>query len=166
MALRENIFVLPIDFLPNGRPLFLFDSMRMEKGYGYWKADYITEFNPIGPGLDRFVDMDKDFPGKAGLQVQVSAGNRKQRVILELDSTKASAQPGEGIFLGGKSVGSITSAAWGYRTQKNLAMAYITPEYAVENSELEVLLLGDTVKATVCKSCLYDSGNLIPRGLS
>jgi len=109
--------------------------------------------------------MEKDFPGKSGLQAQVSAGNRRQRVMLELDSTQAPAQPGEGVFLDGKPVGSITSAAWGYRTHKNLAMAYISPEYAAENSELEVLLLGDTVKASVCKPCLYDSGNRIPRGL-
>jgi len=145
--------------------MYAIDSMRMEKGYGHWKADYITEFNPVEAGLDRFVDMEKDFPGKSGLQAQVSAGNRRQRVMLELDSTQAPAQPGEGVFLDGKPVGSITSAAWGYRTHKNLAMAYISPEYAAENSELEVLLLGDTVKASVCKPCLYDSGNRIPRGL-
>ena len=45
-------------------------------------------------------------------------------------------------------------------------MAYIAPEYTAEGVDLEVLILGDNVKATVCKPCLYDSRNLIPRGLS
>ena len=108
--------------------------------------------------------MSKDFPGKEGLQVQIAAGNRKQRVILELDSTLAPAQPGEGIFLGGKPVGAITSAAWGYRTQKNLAMAYVDPEHAAEGTALEVLLIGQPTRAMVCKPCLFDSRNELPRG--
>ena len=144
--------------------MYAIDSMRIEKGYGHWKGDFITEFNPIEAGLDRFIDMAKDFPGKAGLQAQVSSGNRKQRVILELHSTHAPAQPGEGVFTGDKAVGSITSAAWGYRTQKNLAMAYVEPEYAVEGSVLEVLLMGQPTRAIVCGSCLFDSENALPRG--
>jgi dimethylglycine dehydrogenase len=144
--------------------MYAIDSMRMEKGYGHWKGDFITEFNPIEAGLDRFVDMSKDFPGKAGLQTRVSAGNRKQRVILDLDSTHAPAQPGEGVFLDDKPVGSITSAAWGYRTQKNLAMAYVDPQHATEGSVLEVLLIGQPTPAIVCKPCLFDSGNALPRG--
>jgi dimethylglycine dehydrogenase len=140
------------------------DSMRMEKGYGHWKGDFITEFNPIEAGLDRFVDMKKDFPGKSGLQDQASTGNRKQRVMLELDSSQTPAQPGEGVFLHGKAVGSITSAAWGYRTQKNLAMAYVDPLHCTEGSVLEVLLTGQSTRAIVCQPCLFDPGNALPRG--
>ena len=143
--------------------MYAIDSMRLEKGYGHWKGDFITEFNPVEAGLQRFVDMNKDFPGKAGLQAQISAGNRKQRVLLELDSNHAPAQPGEGVFLNGKPVGSITSSAWGYRTQKNLAMAYVDPQHAVEGSVLEVLLIGQPTRATVCKLCLFDPKNTIPK---
>lgn len=144
--------------------MYAIDSMRMEKGYGHWKGDLITEFNPIEAGLDRFVDMSKDFPGKEGLHAQIAAGNRKQRVILELDSTLAPAQPGEGVFLGGKPVGAITSAAWGYRTQKSLAMAYVDPEHAAEGTVVEVLLIGQATRAMVSKPCLFDSRNALPRG--
>ena len=56
--------------------MYAIDSMRIEKGYGHWKADFITEFNPIEAGLQRFVDMTKRFPGKVGLQAQQSIGNR------------------------------------------------------------------------------------------
>ena len=146
--------------------MYAIDSMRLEKGYGHWKADFITEYNPIEAGLERFVNLDKDFPGKAGLLAQIEAGCRKLRVVLAIDSSVAPAQPGEGVFHAGIAVGSITSATWGYRTDKNLVMAYVAPEYAAENAELEVFVLGKTVKAKVCKSCLYDSRNLIPRGVS
>ena len=108
--------------------------------------------------------MSKEFPGKVGLQAQISKGNRKQRVTLELDTTFAPAQPGEGVFAGGKPVGSITSASWGYRTQKNLAMAYVDPSHSVEGTNLEVLLIGQPTSATVCKLCPLDSKKAMPRG--
>ncbi len=145
--------------------MYAIESMRIEKGYGHWKADFITEFNPMEAGLSRFVDTDKAFPGKRGLLAQLNAGNRKERVMLELDCTNATAHPGEGVFLDGQAIGSITSAAWGYRTNKNLAMAYIAPEYARVNSELQVLIFGETIRAIVCELCSFDVMNNIPRGL-
>ncbi|CUK19664.1 Aminomethyltransferase [Ruegeria denitrificans] len=146
--------------------MFAIDSMRLEKGYGHWKGDFITEFNPIEARLSRFVNQHKDFPGKPGLLAQKKAGNRKERVILEIHSTKGPAQPGEGVFLDGVPIGSITSASWGYRTNKNLAMAYIDPKHVAGGSELEVLLIGETVCATVCPPCLFDPENTLPRGLA
>ena len=145
--------------------MYAIDSMRIEKGYGHWKADFNTEFNPAEAGLDRFVDMSKDFPGKEGLQARIAAGHRKQLITLEVDGNFAPAQPGEGVFLKDKPVGVITSAAWGYRTNKNLAMAYVNPEHAAEGTVLEVRLIGQSSRATVCKSCLFDYGNALPRGL-
>ncbi len=141
--------------------MYAIDSMRIEKGYGHWKGDFISEFNPIEAGLDRFVDLSKSFPGKAGLQAQIQAGNRTQRVLLSIDSKRAPAQPGEGVFVGDKPVGSITSASWGYRVGMNLAMAYVHPEFARVGCELEVHLLGEVVRAVVDEGCVFDSENKI-----
>ena len=146
--------------------MYAIDSMRLEKGYGHWKADFITEFNPIEAGLERFVDLNKDFPGKEGLLAQTEAGYRKLRVVLAIDSNDAPTQPGEGVFHKGIAVGSITSASWGYRTHQNLAMAYVDANYAAENIELEVFIFGKTVKARACKLCLYDPLNFVSRGVS
>ena len=143
---------------------YAIESMRIEKGYGHWKADFITEFNPVEAGLEYFIDMSKAFPGKNGLEDQLSKGNRRERVLLILDNNTAPAQPGEAVFANNRPVGTITSAAWGYRTNQNLAMAYIIPEHANLGDELEVLLLGERVRATVTELGIFDSKNLIPRG--
>lgn len=143
---------------------YAIESMRIEKGYGHWKADFITEFNPIEAGLNFFVDMSKGFPGKRGLERQMAKGNRRERVLLVLDSTTAPAQSGETVFAADQPVGTITSAAWGYRTKRNLAMAYVSPKHANPGNELEVLLLGESVKAIVVELGLYDAKNAIPRG--
>jgi dimethylglycine dehydrogenase len=144
--------------------MFAIDSMRLEKGYGHWKSDFITEFNPIEAGLSHFVDLKKRFPGKTGLLAQIEVGNRKTRVILEIHSDARTAHPGEGVFVDGAPIGSVTSAAWGHRTDKNLAMAYIDPEYSNEGERMDVLLFGETTRATVCPLCRFDPDNALPRG--
>lgn len=139
--------------------------MRLEKGYGHWKEDLVTEFNPVEAGLGRFVDFSKEFPGKAGLQQQVRAGNRRERVLLVIHSRDAPAQAGETVFFQGRPAGTITSGAWGYRTGKNIAMAYVDPLQARTGTELEVMLPGGNAKAVVSAACLYDPANTIPQGL-
>ncbi|HAR51309.1 FAD-dependent oxidoreductase [Roseovarius nubinhibens] len=146
--------------------MYAIDAMRMEKSYGHWKADFITEFNPIEAGLKRFVNLNKGFPGKPGLLAQIEAGNRRDWVLLEIDSREAPAQAGEGVFAGGRPVGSITSAGWGYRVQKNLALAYVDPDHAEIGTELEVLLIGKPTRATVCAPSPFDPKNEIPRGIA
>ena len=144
--------------------MYAIDAMRMEKGYGHWKGDFITEFNPIEAGVERFVDMSKTFRGKDGLQRQIALGNRRNRVLIELDDTTAPAHAGEAIFDGDKPVGTITSASWGYRVNKNLAMAYVDPEKTQTGTELRVFLIGKRIRATIVDACLYDADHAIPRG--
>ncbi|MDH3375746.1 MAG: aminomethyltransferase family protein [Gammaproteobacteria bacterium] len=136
--------------------MYAAESMRIEKGYGHWKADLITEYNPVEAGLERCVDMRKSFPGQAGLQAQLRSGLRKNRVLIAIDSDRAPAQSGESVFDGKTVVGTITSGAWGYRIARNIAMAYIDPEYAAVGTRLEVSLLGRCVRVDVCGVCLYD----------
>lgn len=144
--------------------MYAIESMRMEKGYGHWKGDFITEFNPVESGVERFVDMSKSFPGKEGLEHQIALGNRRNRVLIALDNSTAPAHAGETVFDNDDPVGTITSAAWGYRVKKNLAMAYIDPEKANVGTALSVFLVGKRTQAAVVEPCLYDADHSIPRG--
>jgi dimethylglycine dehydrogenase len=146
--------------------MYAIESMRMEKGYGHWKGDFITEFNPMEAGVSRFVDLSKDFPGKDGLERQIALGNRRERVLIEIDSDSAPAHAGETVFDGETPVGTITSAAWGYRSNKNLAMAYVEPTHSGVGTDLSVLLIGQRVAATIVEHCVYDAAHAIPRGQS
>ena len=134
---------------------YALESMRLEKGYGHWKTDFIDEYNPIEAGLERFVDLGKSFPGKEGLQQQLDAGIRRKRVLLEVECESSPCQPGESVYRGDEVVGTITSAAWGFRVRKNLAMAYLKPECVSAENHLEVALLGHRYKVFVT------DGNLI-----
>ncbi|MEM6760819.1 MAG: FAD-dependent oxidoreductase [Pseudomonadota bacterium] len=126
------------------------ESMRMEMGYLHWKADLITEFDPFETGLHRFVKMDKDFIGKAALEMRMQPGAQRQLVLMSLDTTRATAQPGASVMHAGAVVGTVTSGAMGHRTGHNLALAFVAPEHAAIGAEAQIDLLGELVTATVC----------------
>jgi hypothetical protein len=130
-----------------GFGMYALESMRLERGYGHWKSDLIDEYNPLEVGLARFVNLEKSFPGKKRLQAQLESGNRRERVLLMVECETAPCQPGEPVYQDNDVVGSITSAAWGFRMQKNLVMAYLEPAFAASGTQLEVSLLGQRYRA-------------------
>ena len=139
------------------------ESMRMEKGYLHWKADLITEFNPFETGLGRFVAMEKEFIGRAALEAMVRAGPRKKLVSLEIDCDHAPSHGGASVCVGGRLVGTVTSAAWGHRVARNLAYAFIDPAYAGIGAELTVDVMGIPQEARVIAPSPYDPDNMIVR---
>ncbi len=138
--------------------LYAVESMRIEKGFRHWKADLITEFNPFESGLDRFVRLDNEFIGKAGLLDMQAKGPRRSFVSLVVDDDTAPAQPGDSILANEHVVGTVTSAAWGYRVGKNIAMGFVDPGHALVGTELAVEVVGRSVRAIVCDFCHYDPG--------
>ena len=135
------------------------DSMRLEKGFRHWKADLVTEYDPFESGLDRFVRMNKpDFVGKAALEERRRAGPRRRFVSLEVKCDHAPAHGGSSIVSGGRVVGTVTSAGWGHRTGRNIAMGFIEPEFAEAGCRLAVEVIGEPVAAVVVEDCLYDPG--------
>lgn len=135
------------------------ESMRIEKGYRHWKADLIAEFNPMESGLERFVNLDKDFVGKDSLVRMLEAGPRRTFVMLEVDCGDAIAHPGDAVLDDGAVRGTVTSAAWGHRTGKNLAMAFVDPPDAQSGDDLGVEILGHVYAARIVELCQYDPAN-------
>lgn len=136
--------------------LYATESMRLEKGFRHWKADLITEYNPLETALDRFVLWDKDFVGKTALERMAADGPRRCFASLIVDTTVSPAQPGDSVLSDGKVVGSVTSAGWGHRLEENIALAFVDPSFARRDSRLEVEILGERVPARVGETCRYD----------
>ncbi len=135
------------------------DSMRLEKGYRHWKADLLTEFNPLESGLSQFVKLDKGFVGKDALQAMAENRTSKNFVTAEIKTNEAPAQPGGSVIKDGRVIGTITSAGWGYRIDKNIAMAFVEAEFCQIGSTFEIEIIGKTYPAEVCTPCLYDPEN-------
>ena len=141
--------------------LYATESMRMEKGYRHWKADLIYERNPIEAGLDRFVKLDKpEFIGKSALLEEIKRGPERVFVALTVDCDIAAAHAGDSLYSGDSLIGSVTSGDYGHRVKKNIAYAFVKPEYSETGKQLTIGILGKNYPAQVCEMCLYDPQNL------
>jgi len=134
------------------------DSMRIEKGFRHWKSDLVTEFDPYESSLDRFVKADKpEFIGKQALAAKLAEGLTRRFVTLHIDCDHAPAQPGDSIVCDGRVVGTVTSADWGHRVNRNLAMGFVEPAMADVGQALQVDVIGEPMPATVTEHCVYDA---------
>ncbi|SLN63360.1 4-methylaminobutanoate oxidase (formaldehyde-forming) [Falsiruegeria litorea R37] len=124
-------------------------SLRIEKGYGSWGREYSPEYWPQEVALERLIKLDKDFLNKDAYLAVKDNPSREVLSVFEVDAVHdADASGGEPIFTkDGKSVGRVTSGAYGYSVGKSLAIGYADPSVAQPGDELEVFILGKPHKA-------------------
>ncbi len=90
--------------------------MRIEKSFGSWAREYRPIYGPFEAGLDRFVDFKKgDFIGRSAAAEEKESGGALRLVTFKVDATDADAIGDEPIWHDGKTVGWVTSGAFGHR---------------------------------------------------
>jgi len=161
MAIYEQVNAVGV---PTAFGALANEAMRIEKGYPHWRADLITERTPLEAGLERFVRFDKDdFIGRQALLNQQRAGPPTRLVTIAVDCDIATAHPGDPIFSGDTLLAAVTSAAFGHRVKKNLAMGYLPVATATPETKLEIEILGHQYPAKVLEAPAYDPTNQRPR---
>jgi dimethylglycine dehydrogenase len=63
------------------------------------------------------------------------------------------------VFKGDERVGLVTSAGYGHRIKRSIALAYVRRDLAVDGAALEIEVLGERVRAVVAREPLYDPQN-------
>jgi dimethylglycine dehydrogenase len=133
------------------------DSLRLEKGYGIWNAEFRQDGTPGMTGLDRFVAFDKgDFVGAAAARRERDDGAPKRLVLMEVDSEDADAAKDDGIWVGDRLVGEITSGAYGHTAAMSLAFGMLDAKAAVDAPELTVYVIGCPRAARILPEIPYD----------
>ncbi len=138
------------------------ESMRLEKSYRMWGSDLTRDYTPFEASLDRFVRLNKgEFIGKAALQRQLTLGVPTRFVTLEVHGVvDADAMGNEPIFdRSGVMVGRATAGAYGHVLGKSLALGYVQAPLAAVGTELQILILGETRRATVLPESPLDPEN-------
>ena len=151
--------------LENGEPFGIHEygfnallSMRLEKSFGIWSAEYTQGYTPGMTGLDRWINWQKnDFIGKKASYLEKSGNGPNQKLVtLEVDSSDSDASGFEPIWKNGKRVGFITSGGYGHRVQKSLAMGLINTDLAESGEEIDVHIVGKEKKAKIIPVSPYD----------
>ncbi|MEL7464761.1 MAG: FAD-dependent oxidoreductase [Pseudomonadota bacterium] len=125
------------------------NSMRLEKGYRGWGADLTTERSPLEAGLVAFVRPD--------LRENLVRDGAWDMVLLEIEIADVDPFYAHTVWRGGRPVGIVASGAYGHRTGKALAFAYLREPDA--RDELTVSILGDARPATILDEAPYDPLN-------
>lgn len=138
--------------------LYAVNSMRMEKGYKAWSTELTNELTMLEADMGRFFAAKKDdFVGKAATLAQV--GRPFKIVYVEVDAADTDARGGEPLFAQGRCIGVSTSGAYGFRVGKSLAFACVEPDFAAPGGVLEILLQGESRRATVLPGPAFDPDN-------
>ena len=134
-----------------------FDSLRLEKGYRLWGQDINIEHDPLEAGLGFAVRWDKGFQGKAALGAIRDAGGPAERLCcMTFDDAGTVVMGKEPIWSGGRVVGYVTSAAYGYAVGRGIVYGYLPAELSAEGTAVEVEYFGVRHPATVTVEPLWD----------
>ncbi len=141
-------------------------SMRLEKSFGIWSAEFTQLYTPGETRMDRWIAWDKgEFNGrKAAIAERDGNGPNRQLVTLDVDADDADAGGYDPVWSGGNLVGFVTSGGYGHIVQKSLAMALVATDLATEGQELSVHVVGRERAARVIAPSPYDPTGKAMRG--
>ena len=133
---------------------------RIEAGMLSYHADMTLANNPYELNMDRLVnlDMEADFIGKAAL-TRIKEKGVKQRLVgleIEGDPFIGSNDFFWPVMKDGKQVGTVTSAIYSPRLEKNIALAMLSVGHAETSTALTVDKLNEMRSCTVVPIPFYD----------
>ena len=154
-----------------GKPLGLrnfgtraFNSMRMEKGYRAYGHEFTEEISGIEAGMDRFIDLSRDFIGAQNMRQRHANGVDMALAYLVFDDeVPAEVFGNEAVYVNGEHTGIITGGAYGYRVGKSLGFAYVKPEHAVAGQAMTVETSDGTRQCHVEIDPAYDPSSSLLR---
>jgi dimethylglycine dehydrogenase len=131
--------------------------LRQEKSYRAFGNELGRDATPLEADLPRFVDLSKDFNGKAKM---LETGVRSKCCTLLIDGPSDADPWGkEALLLNGEKVGRLTSGGYSVAFGKQIGMGYVRPELAVLGTKLKVKMLRQEWDAVVVEDSPFDPTN-------
>ncbi len=166
ITLRETLLEAGAEFGIREFGFYTMNSLRLEKSFGIWSAEFRQEYTPAETGMDRWIDWQKKgFTGREGaIKARDEGAPAKVLVTLEIDAGNADASGYEPVWQGDTRVGYVTSGGYGHHVKKSLALALIDPASAETGTELAVHVVGKLRPAKVIAASPYDPAGQAMRG--
>jgi glycine cleavage system T protein (aminomethyltransferase) len=118
------------------------DTLRLEMGYALHGNDISTDTDPFEARLGWAVAMGKgDFRGRDALAARKEAGPRRLLVGL-LSADRLIPRHGMAVLDGDRPVGEVTSGTFSPTLRQGIALAYVLPDVAAKDTELQVDVRG------------------------
>jgi aminomethyltransferase len=121
--------------------------------YGHEISESITVWEA---GLERFCKMEKgEFVGREALARQKAEGVRRTLIGLEMTERGIARDGYKVMDASGSEIGCVTSGSYAPYLKKNIALAYVPREHAALETELQVEIRGQGVRARVVPTPFY-----------
>ncbi|MGX9351817.1 GcvT family protein [Shimia sp. W99] len=132
--------------------------LRQEKSYRAFGTELGRDATPAEADLPRFIDLSKEFHGKAEMEAK---GIRAKCCTLLIDGPDDADPWGrEALYTPeGTRVGRLTSGGYSVAFEKSIGMGYVTPDLAVEGIKLKVKMQDKLWDAVVTCDSPYDPKN-------
>jgi glycine cleavage system T protein (aminomethyltransferase) len=132
------------------------NTLRLEGKLPLYGHEISDTINVWEAGLDRFCKMEKpEFVGREALEK--ARGGKIERTLVGLEMIdRGIARDGYRILNGeGEQIGYVTSGSYAPFLKKNIALAYVPPEFSALGTELQVEIRNQGVKAKVVPTPFY-----------
>ncbi|MGB7864255.1 MAG: glycine cleavage T C-terminal barrel domain-containing protein, partial [Candidatus Sulfotelmatobacter sp.] len=132
------------------------NTLRLEGKLPLYGHEISDTINVWEAGLDRFCKMEKpEFIGRAALEKAKAEGVSRTLVGLEM-TERGIARDGYKVLDGaGREIGYVTSGSPAPFLKKNIALAYVPPEFALAGTAVKVEIRGQGVGAQVVPTPFY-----------
>ncbi len=131
--------------------------LRQEKSYRAFGTELGRDATPLEADLPRFVDLSKEFHGKAAM---LEKGIRSKCVTLLIDGPEDADPWGrEALYHDGARVGRLTSGGYSVAFGKSIGMGYVAPELAKVGQKLQVKMFDQLWPAEIAEDSPHDPTN-------
>jgi aminomethyltransferase len=132
------------------------NTLRLEGKLPLYGHEISDTINVWEAGLDRFCKMEKpEFIGRAALEKAKAAGVKRTLVGLEMTERGIARDGYKVLDTAGSEIGYVTSGSPAPFLKKNIALAYVPPEFGAIGTALKVEIRGQGVGAAVVPTPFY-----------
>jgi len=132
------------------------NTLRLEGKLALYGHEISDTVNVWEAGLARFCKMEKgEFVGREALQKAKAEGVTRTLVGLEMVGRGIARDGYKVLDGGGREIGNVTSGSPAPFLKKNIALAYVPPEFAAIGTAVQVEIRGQGVGAQVVPTPFY-----------
>lgn len=132
------------------------NTLRLEGRLALYGHEISDTINVWESGVDRWCKMEKpDFIGRAALEKAKEEGLKRTLVGLEMVGRGIARDDYKVLHQTGKQIGYVTSGSPAPFLRKNIALAYVPPQFAEVGSKVAVEIRGQGVEAQVVPTPFY-----------
>ena len=132
------------------------NTLRLESKLPLYGHEISDTINVWEAGLDRFCKLEKaDFIGRGALEEAKAEGVNRTLVGLEMTERGIARDGYKVLDDAGREIGYVTSGSYAPFLKKNIALAYVPPNFSTIGTTVRVEIRGQGVKAQIVQTPFY-----------